>query len=70
MSPKYGNNIFLTLTSASYTMSVDNFDYGLFLTRAPIETSKPFSKHATTTSSYLSSTTRNASIYALYTSSA
>ena len=39
--PKICTNVYLTVTSASDTMSVYNTDDGLVLTRAPIDTNKP-----------------------------
>ena len=46
MSPKNGITIDLTVTSASDPMSVDNTDDDLVLTKAPIDTTKPYSKPA------------------------
>ena len=45
MSPQNDTTIDWTITSVSDLMSVDNTDNESVLTRAPIETPKPYYKH-------------------------
>ena len=51
ISPKNGSTIDLTVTSASDIISVDNTNDELVIKIALIETPKPFSRPAVTTSS-------------------
>ena len=65
MSPKHFTTVYLTVTSASDPMSMDN-NYGFFLIIAPIETYKPSSQPASDTSYYSSSTPRTDSTSVLF----
>ena len=69
MSPQKGSTINLTVTSASDTMSVCNYDNELVITRAPSYTSKSYSQ--TSAPSYYSNyTPRPTSTYDLSPSAA